>query len=56
MDLVNQFFALVRDTWNGVVWPIIELILRIAQGGLDSVLVALVIVGIIIFAYQEARR
>lgn len=56
MDTVNQLFALIRDTWEGVVWPIISAIIGIAQGGLSSLLVALIITGIIVFAYQEARR
>ena len=56
MDTVNQLLALLRDTWDGVVWPFVSLLLGIAQSGLWGVVITVVLVGIVVWAYQEARR
>lgn len=56
MDLVNQLFALLRDTWEGVIQPFFGALYGVALGGPWGILAALVIVMIVVYAYQEAKR
>jgi hypothetical protein len=56
MSLVDQLLALLRDTWEGVIRPFFAMLWNVALGGPLGVLAAIILIGIIVFAYNEARR
>lgn len=53
--MIDQLFTLLREAWEGV-QPIFSSWGGVFTSGPLGILVAIVFVGIVTFAYQEARR
>lgn len=54
--MIDQIFMILRDTWEGVIQPFFDMLYDVALGGPIGILIALILIGIVVYAYQEARR
>ena len=53
---MDQLLALLRDIWEGVIQPFFSALYVVALGGPLGILAALILIGIVVYAYQEAKR
>jgi hypothetical protein len=56
MELISQLLELAREVWGKVIGPFFSALWAVALSGPTGIITAVILFGVVVFAYQEARR